>query len=97
MYPMQAIRAAGDMVIGRRLRVLYRLLWLAVVVVLAWLLVTIPVILFDSWIKQLVSTVSWLPLVPLTIVIMSSLTLIYVSSYVYLLYRRIVDDDAAPA
>ena len=97
MYPMQAIRAAGDMVIGRRLRVLYRLLWLAVVVIVAWLLVTIPVILFDSWIKQLVSAVSWLPLVPLTIVIMSSLTLIYASSYVYLLYRRIVDDDAAPA
>lgn len=97
MYPMQAIRAAGDMVVSRRLRVLYRLLWLAVIVVLTWIVVTIPVILFDSWIKQLVPAINWLPLVPITIVAMSSLTLIYASSYMYLLYRRIVDDDAAPA
>ena len=80
MYPLQAIRVAGDMVVGRRLRVLYRLLWLAAIVVLTWLVVTVPVILFDSWIKQVVPAINWLPFVPLTIVVMSSLTLIYVSS-----------------
>jgi len=97
MYPFQAIRAAGDLVVGRRLRVVYRLLWLAVTIIVAWLIVMIPVILFDDWVKKLVPAINWLPLVPLTIVIMSSLSLIYISSYIYLLYRRIVDDDAAPA
>jgi hypothetical protein len=97
MYPMRAIRVAGDLVIGRRLRVLYRLLWLALVTVMTWLVVMIPIILFDDWVKKLVPSISWLPLVPLTIVVMSSVTLVYVASYVYVLYRRIVDDDAGPA
>lgn len=97
MYPMQAIRAAGDLVVGRRLRVLYRLLWLALATVVVWLLVMVPIILFDDWIKKLVPAISWLPLVPLTIIAMSAVTLVYVASYIYLLYRRIVDDDASPA
>ncbi len=97
MYPMHAIRTAGDLVVGRRLRMLFRLLWMALIVVIVWLLVMIPIILFDEWIKQLVPAISWLPLVPLTIIAMGSLTLVFASSYVYLLYRRIVDDDAAPA
>jgi len=97
MYPLQAIRAAGDMVIGRRLRVLYRLLWMALVVAVTWLIIMIPIILFDDWIKKLVSAINWLPIVPFTIIAMGALTLVYVSSYIYLLYRRIVDDDASPA
>lgn len=66
-------------------------------VVVVWLVIMIPIILFDDWIKKLVSTISWVPIVPFSIIILSSITLIYSSSYIYLLYRRIVDDDAAPA
>ncbi len=97
MYPMQAIKAAGDLVVGRRLRILYRWVWLVFIVGLAWCIVMIPIILFDDWIKQLLPTIKWLPLVPLTVIAMGSLTVVFVTSYVYLLYRRIVDDDAAPA
>lgn len=97
MYPLQAVRTAGDLVIGRRLRMLFRLIWLGLVIAVVWALVTIPIILFDDWVKQLVPAVSWFPLVPLVIMSMGSLTLLFAASYVYLLYRRIVDDDAAPA
>lgn len=97
MYPMVAIRTAGDLVVGRRLRVLFRLVWLLFIVVLFWALIVIPIILFDSWIKSVLPIINWLPIVPLTVISMGSLTLIYVSSYIYLLYRRIVDDEAAPA
>lgn len=97
MYPMHALRSAGDLVIGRRLRVLFRLAWLLFITALAWALIVIPVILFDDWVKGLVPAINWLPLVPIVIVVMASLTLIYTTSYIYLLYRRIVDDDAAPA
>ncbi len=97
MYPMHAIRSAGDLVVGRRLRVLYRMAWLLVIVAVTWALVIIPIILFDDWIKSVVPAINWLPLVPLVIIAMSSVTLVYVASYIYLLYRRIVDDDAAPA
>lgn len=97
MYPMQAIRTAGDLVIGRRLRMLFRLIWLVVIVIVAWLIIAIPIIIFDGWIKQLVPAIEWFPLVPLTIITLAAVTLVFVSSYIYLLYRRIVDDDAAPA
>lgn len=97
MYPMQAIRTAGDLVVGRRLRMLFRLLWLALIVVVTWILIVIPIIIFDEWLKQLVPAVEWLPIVPLSIMTMAAVTLVFVSSYIYLLYRRIVDDDAAPA
>jgi hypothetical protein len=96
MYPFQAIRTAGDLVVGRRLRILLRLLWLAIFTVVAWLVVMVPIILFDDWIKKLVPAISAVPFVPLTIIAMSSVTLVFASSYVYLLYRRIVDDDAGP-
>lgn len=97
MYPMQAIRTAGDLVVGRRLRMLFRLLWLAFIAILAWIIIVIPIIIFDEWIKQVVPAIEWFPLVPLSIFTMASVTLIFVTSYIYLLYRRIVDDDAAPA
>jgi len=97
MYPMRALRAAGDLVVGRRLRILYRLLWMALMVVIVWLVIMIPIILFDDWIKHLLPAINWLPIVPLSIVALSATTLIYASSYVYMLYRRIVDDDASPA
>lgn len=97
MYPLNAIRSAGDLVVGRRLRVLYRLAWLAVVTIIAWAVIVIPFILFDDWLKTLLPAVSWLPIVPLVIMSMASVTLVFVTTYIYLLYRRIVDDDASPA
>jgi len=97
MYPMQAIRTAGDLVVGRRLRILLRLLWLGFITSIVWSLVMIPTILFDTWLKGVTSGLDWLPVVPIALLIMTTLTVIWVASYVYMLYRRIVDDDASPA
>lgn len=97
MYPLHALKSAGDLVVGRRLRILLRLFWLLVVVVVTWAILVIPIILFDDWLKNVLPSISWLPLVPLVIIGLSSLTLVFVTSYIYLLYRRIVDDDDAPA
>lgn len=97
MYPIRAIRAAGDLVVGRRLRVLLRVMWMLLVIAFIWAVIMIPVILFDDWFKQTVGSLSWLPIVPIISMILSSVTMIFVSAYVYLLYRRIVDDDAGPA
>jgi hypothetical protein len=97
MYPLQAIRTAGDLVIGRRVRILLRMLWLLLIVVMLWVLVMVPIILFDTWLKGMLTTIQWLPIVPVALLIMGTLTVVWSASYIYLLYRRIVDDDAAPA
>lgn len=97
MYPMRAIATAGDMVIGRRIRILLRLLWVLLLVVVTWILVFIPVMLLDTWVKGFFENSDWVPTVPVLLVTMSALTTVWITTYIYLLYRKIVDDDAKPA
>jgi hypothetical protein len=88
-YPGAALKAAGDIVGGIRLRILLRLLYMAWPVLLMWLLILVPIIILDNAIQ-----ISWLPLVPLTILLLTTLTIIWCASYIYLLYRKVVEDDA---
>lgn len=97
MYPWQAIQTAGDLVVGRRLRIVLRMLWMLAVVVVSWMVIVIPVILFDEWIKNMWPAITGMPIVPCTILVMSSLTIVFIATYVYMLYRKVVDDDAKPA
>ncbi|MET0980034.1 MAG: hypothetical protein ABWX90_02155 [Candidatus Saccharimonadales bacterium] len=97
VYPLQALRTAGDLVIGRRVRILLRLLWMGLMLIIAWALIAIPIVLFDEWLKAAWPVVSWLPIVPITLLVLSSVSVVWTASYIYLLYRKIVDDDALPA
>jgi len=96
MYPYRAIKAASDLVVGRRLRILLRFLWLIVTIVISWAIIMIPMILFDSWIKGIWSAIEWIPIVPVVLLILTSITVIWASSYIYLLYRKVVADGANP-
>jgi hypothetical protein len=97
MYPMRALRTAGDMVIGRRTRILGRILWMVLTLVVTWAVVLIPIILFDGWIKGLWTQIEWVPIVPVVLLLLGTLSAIWSSGYIYLLYRKVVDDDAKPA
>ena len=97
MYPLRAIKIAGDLVVGRRIRILMRFLWMLFLAALVWALIMIPVVLFDGWIKGVWPAIAWLPIVPVVLLILSSLTVLWISSYVYLLYRKVVDDESASA
>ncbi len=95
MYPYRAIRIAGDMVLGRRIKILLRWLWMALVVVVSWALVMIPVILLDMGLKSLWPAIEWLPIVPVAALFMAAFATVWVAAYVYMLYRKVV--DYAPA
>ena len=97
MYRWRAVRTAGDMVTGRRLRLLLRLSWLLLLIALWWILTMIPTILFVNWLQESVSFIATLPIVPLFVIIMTIATVQFVSTYIYILYRKVLDDDAAPA
>lgn len=97
MYPWQAIRTAGDIVIGRRLRILLRLLWMMLISALAVTVIVLPVIIIDRALSSVWSWFELVPLVPFTVTVVSSLVVIWSASYVYLLYRKVVEDDASPA
>lgn len=97
MYPFRALKISGDLVIGRRLRIMYRWLWAVLNIVVVWTIVMVPIILLDGWLKGIWSQIEWMPIIPIAVSVMSSLTVVWFSSYVYLLYRKVVDDDAKPA
>lgn len=97
MYPLRALRAAGDLVVSRRLRILYRWLWAIAVIVVAWAVIMIPIILLESAAKSAWTTINDVPIVPCIGAVMTALSVVWFAAYVYLLYRRIVDDDAKPA
>jgi hypothetical protein len=96
-YPWRALRTAGDMVASRRLRILLRIVWMFVVVGLAGLVVIILIILLDTGLTNLWSAVSAVPIVPTVLMLFTVVSFIWIASYIYLLYRRVVDDDAKPA
>lgn len=97
MYPLKALRSAGDLVVGRRMRIVLRLLWVILLVTVAWALVMIPLIMGDTWLKAAIPAAAWVPVVPMALLILGSVTIITVATYIYLLYRKVVEDDAAPA
>ena len=97
MYPYQAIKIGGDLVVGRRLKIILRFIWMLVLLVIFWAIILIPIILLDGWLKGIWPAISWVPTVPVIILLLSSFSITWVSSYVYLLYRKVVADDAASA
>jgi hypothetical protein len=97
MYPYRAIKAAGDLVIGRRVKVLLRIIWMLFGLFITWAAVMIPVIMFDSWLKGVIPVIENIPFVPILFLIISALSVVWISSYVYLFYREVVNDDAKTA
>lgn len=97
MYPLQALKTAGDLVVGRRIRILLRLLWLVFTLALLWLVTMVPLILFDAWIKGVFPKISSAPLVPVGLLLVSSMTIVWAATYVYVFYRKVVEDESAPA
>lgn len=88
-YPFAALKQAGDMVTGYRTRLLLRFVWAAVITIISWLLALVPIIILHESIN-----IDWLPLLPIAVSLLTAITLLWFSSYVYLLYRKVVDESA---
>lgn len=88
-YPFRALSLAGDVVVGRRTSLLLRLLWMVFIVFLLWIFVLVPAILLADALPW-----KWLPIVPLVTQLLAGMSIVFAASYVYLLYRRMI--DAAP-
>lgn len=91
MYPWAAIRAASDLVLGRRLVIMYRFIWLSICVAVVWVIVMLTSILLVNWLTSLWGWFANIPVVPVLLVGLTTGTMIYGAAYVYMLYRGIVD------
>lgn len=92
IYPMQAVHATTDMIQGRRTKFIIRMFFAMLFMAVIWVIVMLPLIWFDLVLKQNIEWVEGIPFIPLMLQIMTTFTVIYLTSYVYLFYRRMLDD-----
>ncbi len=97
MGPIEALRVAGDMSVGRRPKILRRVVWHLVQVLLLWALILIPLILLENYVSSQWTFIKNIPIIPFVQLALSCLTFIWTSTYIYLLYRKIIEDESKPA
>lgn len=90
LYPMKALDAASDLMAGRRFKFLIRVISLLLTIAIMWAVVMVPVIVFDLWMK----TFEWaqaIPFVPIMLMTMTVFSEIYLTTYLYIYYRWMLD------
>ena len=93
VYPLRALSLSGDLVTGRRLMILKRLIWAIIVSMLILFIIIVPVILLTNFLGSHFSIIGQLPIVPVVLLPSSVFVLIFIYSYIYLLYREITKND----
>lgn len=92
LYPLKALGAASDLMMGRRMKFILRLVALLIAVVIMWVVVMLPLILFDLGMKNFEWTAG-IPFIPICLNVMTCFTAIYVTAYLYLYYRWMLNYD----
>ncbi len=92
MYPMRALFTASDLMMGRRVKFILRIIAGAVALVILWVVVMMPLILFDLFMKQFEWT-HGVPFVPICLTTMTVFTCVYATAYLYLYYRWMLKSD----
>ena len=97
MYPLRAIQAASDLVVGRRLRIMLRIVWAFVYSSVVWCVVMVSLVLLERGLSSKLKWLESVPIVPFAGAFMMALLFVWLAAYIYLLYRKVVADDAKPA
>lgn len=92
LYPIKALHAASDLMMGRRVKFILRLVALVLALAIVWVIVMLPLILFDLWMKTFEWTAG-IPFIPVCLNIMTCFTAVYITAYLYLYYRWMLNYD----
>ncbi|MBR0372871.1 hypothetical protein IJH72_02965 [Candidatus Saccharibacteria bacterium] len=90
LYPVQALKTASELMVGRRIKFIIRIVALVLALAVVWVIIMVPLILFDLWMKTFEWTAG-IPFIPICLNIMVCFTGIYLTSYLYLYYRWMLD------
>ncbi len=85
MRPWRAMQIAGELAMGRRVRMLAHIVNLAFIVFCAWVICLVPALFLDSWMSF-----DWLPLIPIMVQALCAFSVLYVATYIYKLYRSML-------
>lgn len=91
VYPFVALGSASDLMMGRRMHFISRVIALLIVVVLIYIIVMIPVILLDLWLKSVFDWLASVPIVPFMLLTCTCFVFTYVAAYIYQYYRWLLD------
>ena len=93
IYPMQAIHAATDLIQGRRTKYIIRVIFMMIVLALLWVVIMLPITYLDLWMKEEMGWLVGWPIVPFFLQIMTAFSIVFVTSYLYLFYRRMLENE----
>lgn len=92
MYPWRALKNARLMIAGRRFSIVRKLLALAATIFMAWAIIFTPVLLFDNNVcGDGASCWSTMTILPLLYYILAGLTIAFSSTYIYIMYRSLLE------
>lgn len=91
IYPMQALYAAMDVIQSRRIRYIMRIIFLIIFLAFMWVIVMLPITWLDLFLKEEMGWLVGFPLVPICLQLMIAFSIVYITSYLYLFYRRMLD------
>ena len=94
IYPVTALNATTDLMQGRRTKFIIRLVFAVIFLGVIWVIVMLPVMWLDLLLK---SKIEWwanlrAPVASFFLQVMTTFTVIYATAYIYLFYRRMLDD-----
>ena len=94
IYPMTAINATTDLMQGRRTKFIIRILFSLLFIGVMWVIVMMPIMWLDLFLKD---NIEWwanlqAPVASFFLQIMTTFSIIYFTAYIYLFYRRMLDD-----
>lgn len=93
LYPLVAMSAVNDLIAGRRMKIIGRLVFLLFFLAVIWAVVVVPLIMLDLWIKTQWVKMVGVPFISIILAGMSSFSFVYAAVYFYLLYRKILAYD----
>jgi hypothetical protein len=77
---------------GRRTKLIIRVVFAFLFIAVLWVVIMLPLIWLDLVLKQNVEAADGFPIIPFFLQIMTTFSVIYLTSYLYLYYRRMLDD-----
>ena len=93
-YPIKSLKSSFKLTKGRRMMIIGRILFALLILLLIWATLGLIVVLVVSNLSKIWSVVDNIPIVPVFIAAMSGATIIFITCYIYRLYRRIIETDA---
>lgn len=91
LYPMVALRTASDLLAGRRIKFIIRVIYLFISLVVIWVIIMLPLIALDLWLKSIFDWLTGIPFVSIELLLMTCFSTVYATAYLYLYYRRMLD------